>query len=100
MSRKIDHLADDLHVRCAGVEVFPPGASFGPSRVRHYAFVWIIEGGGTVCCDDHKITTRPGTILLWRPGMADHYDFGTKRQTVQAFTHFDVNLPTRRLPSP
>src|ERR1041384_853904 len=92
------HLLPNLYVTCAGVEVFPPGASFGPTRMQDYEFVLVIEGGGTVYCDDRELRAGPGTILLWRPGMTDRYDFDTKRRTVQAYTHFNLELPASGWP--
>jgi len=94
------YLLKNLRVRAAGVEVFPPGATFGPCPVKQYEFVWVIEGGGTVAYDERPHRTGPGTILLWRPGMSDRYDFGTERQSVLAFAVFDLELPARGWPSP
>ncbi len=72
-----------------------PGSSFGPWRMPHYGFAWIIEGCGTTHYDDAVIPTREGSVLLVRPGMTARHDWGNVR-CFQSFIVFDFDS----LPSP
>jgi AraC family transcriptional regulator len=87
MSSKRPH---SLAVTNAGVAVYPPGATFGPRKMKDFEFVWIIEGDAVAVYDERRIEAPAGTILLCRPGMTDAYEWARKRPTIHAFFHFDL----------
>src|SRR5262245_46671497 len=78
------------NVSNAGVAVYPPGATFGPRKLKDFEFVWIIEGSAVGYLDDHRIDAPPGTVLLSRPGMTDRYEWSQKRRSIHAFFHFEI----------
>jgi AraC-like DNA-binding protein len=63
-------------------------STFGPFRCNRYGLAWIIDGGGTTWLDQTVIQTRPGSVLLMRPGMVLRHDWGPRR-TLQSFVVFD-----------
>jgi AraC-like DNA-binding protein len=79
-----------LTVTNTGVAVYPPGATFGPRKMKDYEFVWIIEGEAVAHYDDRQIEAPAGTVLLCRPGMTDRYEWSPKRRSIHAFFHFDL----------
>jgi len=72
-----------------------PGSTFGPWRMPHYGFAWVMQGCGTTYYDDAVIHTREGSVLLARPGMTARHDWGNVR-CFQSFIVFDFDA----LPSP
>lgn len=64
-------------------------STFGPFCCNRYGLAWIVEGGGTTWLDQNVIATRPGTVLLMRPGMVLRHDWGPHR-SFQSFVVFDV----------
>lgn len=80
--------------KTAGVAIYPPGATFGPRRMRDYEFVWIIEGNCRYSRDDQTWATPAGAIVLCRPDATDAFTWDQKRQTRHAYFHFDItHLP-------
>lgn len=82
----------NVRVANRGVAVYPPGATFGPRRMKDYEFVWIMEGDAIARYDEHRIVAPADTVLLCRPGMADTYEWSPKHKSVHAFFHFDFVL--------
>jgi len=80
---------ENLKVSHAGVAVYPPGATFGPRKLKDFEFVWIIEGSAVAQYDDQRIDAPAGTMLLCRPGMTDTYEWSKKRRSIHAFFHFE-----------
>jgi AraC family transcriptional regulator len=76
-----------------GIAVYPPGATFGPRRLKDYEFVWIMEGDVTFHLNQQAIQAPPGTIILAQKGMQDSYEWSQKSRTIHAFFHFDCDLP-------
>lgn len=71
--------------------IYPPGATFGPRRMRDYEFVWIIEGDAQYHRDDQTWAAPAGSIVLCRPDATDAFTWDQKRQTRHAYFHFDVD---------
>ncbi|MEQ7128781.1 helix-turn-helix transcriptional regulator [Actinopolymorpha sp. B11F2] len=78
---------------------YPPGATFGPRTLVDYEFVWLLAGSARWTCDEPDSTRpeppthrhlRPGTLLLARPGMRDHFAWDPTRASLHAFVHFRV----------
>lgn len=80
----------NLKVSQVGVAVYPPGATFGPRKLKDFEFVWIIEGEAVAQYDQRRIEAPAGTVLLCRAGMTDQYEWSKKRRTIHAFFHFDL----------
>jgi AraC-like DNA-binding protein len=76
-----------------------PGSTFGPWRMPHYGFAWIMQGRGTTHYDDTVIETREGTVLLVRPGTVARHDWGDVR-CFQSFIVFDLDSVPRPWPEP
>jgi AraC family transcriptional regulator len=78
---------------------YPPGATFGPRTLIDYEFVWVLAGSATWTCDDPdrpteppvRLHLRPGTLVLARPGMRDHFTWDPTRASLHAFAHFRVD---------
>lgn len=86
---------NSIHVTNAGVAVYPPGATFGPRKMRDFEFVWIIEGEALTSYDEKQIPSPAGSVLLCRPGMTDRYEWSAKRTSMHAFFHFELpSIPT------
>ncbi|HEX4086831.1 MAG TPA: AraC family transcriptional regulator [Chthoniobacteraceae bacterium] len=83
----------NIRVGAAGITNYPPGATFGPRKLREYEFVWIMEGASTASFDGNHIDAPPGTILLSRPGMMDYYQWAERTRTVHAYFHFQCEPP-------
>ncbi len=73
-----------------GVAIYPPGASFGPRRMRDWEFVWLIEGDAEYCWGDLTVAAPEGSIVLCRPGATDFFRWDTLRRTRHAYFHFQV----------
>jgi AraC-like DNA-binding protein len=65
-------------------------STFGPFRCNRYGLAWIIDGGGSTRLDQTTIATRPGSVLLMRPGMVLRHDWGPRR-SLQSFVVFDFD---------
>ncbi|HEX4215230.1 MAG TPA: AraC family transcriptional regulator [Candidatus Dormibacteraeota bacterium] len=86
----------------AGVAVYPPGATFGPRRLRDHEFVWVLQGSADWSAGAERVHLEPGWLLLLRPGMRDRFDWDREQPTRHAFCHFTVPelgppAPGRRL---
>jgi hypothetical protein len=71
-----------------GVAVYPPGATFGPRKMKDYEFVWVMEGEAIAHYDEHRINAPADTVLLCRPGMTDTYQWSSRHKSMHAFFHF------------
>jgi len=74
----------------AAVATYPPGASFGPRRMRDWEFVWMIEGDAQYTWGSAQIAAPEGSIVLCRPGAIDAFEWDRRRRTRHAFFHFDI----------
>jgi len=83
----------NLSVQHGGLAVYPPGATFGPRYLSGYEFVWVLEGGAVAHFDRQTLDVPPGTIILSRPGMTDHYQWAERNRTVHAFFHLQFDPP-------
>jgi AraC family transcriptional regulator len=86
----------------AGVAVYPPGATYGPRRLRDHEFVWLLQGSADWTAGAERIHLEPGWLLLLRPGTRDRFDWDRERPTRHAYCHFTVPesdrpAPVRRL---
>jgi AraC-like DNA-binding protein len=79
-----------LRIETVATSIETARSTFGPSRCASYGLAWIVDGGGTSWLDQHKIPTRPGTVLLMRPGMVLRHDWGPRR-SFQSFIVFDFD---------
>lgn len=79
----------------AGVADYPPGATFGPRRMRDYELVWLVEGSAEYRVDDVVYPAPEGAMVLCRPGTVDAFTWDPKRRTRHAYVHFDVPPPRR-----
>lgn len=78
---------------------YPPGATFGPRVLADFEFVWLLRGSAQwryadddqVSEGDHARALRPGTLLLARPGMRDHFTWDAERPSVHAYVHFSLD---------
>lgn len=75
---------------------YPPGATFGPRVLRDFEFVWLLRGSARWREGTTSLDLRPGTLLLARPGMRDHFSWDPTRPSVHAYVHFSL---AGRLPS-
>jgi AraC-like DNA-binding protein len=91
---------EDVRVTNTGVAVYPPGATFGPRRMKDHEFVWIMEGEAMVHFDEHKIDAPAGSVLLCRPEMTDKYEWSANHKSVHAFFHFDLETIPDGWPRP
>lgn len=82
---------------------YPPGAVFGPRRLRDFEVVWLLEGSarwtvvrpdGTT--DEHVL--RPGTLVLARPGEIDRYEWSSHGRSRHAYVHFTGTVPPTPAP--
>ncbi len=76
--------------KAVGLAVYPPGASFGPRRLRDFELVWVIEGDVEYRADSREWAAPPGTVVLCRPGTTDRFRFDPRGRTRHAYVHFDV----------
>lgn len=86
-------MLDELRVtlpRTIGVATYPPGATFGPRRLRDYEFVWIIDGEVEYGCDGATFAAPPGAIVLCRAGTTDFFRFDPAQRTRHAYFHFNL----------
>lgn len=79
----------------AGVAVYPPGATFGPRRLRDHEFVWVLQGSADWSAGGERIHLEPGWLLLLRPGMRDRFDWDRERPTRHAYCHFTAPASER-----
>jgi AraC family transcriptional regulator len=87
-------------IRMAGNAAYPAGSTFGPRLHQDFEFVWISEG--TVLWEVGGVTlpAPPGTLLLGRPGMRDHFRWDPRRRTRHGFVHFQITAGHATLPPP
>jgi AraC-like DNA-binding protein len=83
----------------SGITVDPPGTNFGPRKIYHYEFIWIMEGEAVITFDQQVIKAQEGTVLLRRSGVKDYYEWSPTKHTVHAYVHFDLDPPRRALAS-
>ena len=69
---------------------YPPGATFGPRTLPDFEFVWLLAGRARWTWEKQRLQLRPGTLLLTRPGMREHYEWDPDRASVHAYVHFRV----------
>ena len=88
-----------FHVLAVATSVETPHTTYGPFPLDRHGLAWIVEGGGTSSLDAHRIATRPGTVLLMRPGMTLRHAWGPLR-SLQSFIVFDFDAVKAPWPSP
>lgn len=69
---------------------YPPGATFGPRRMRDYEFVWLLRGSAVWTVDDDQQLLRPGMLALAQPGVVDQYQWDPDRASTHAYVHFGL----------
>lgn len=88
---------DELDVsapRSGGVALYPPGATFGPRRMREWEFVWMMQGDARYRRNEQEAEAPEGSVVLCRPDATDWFEWDTRRETRHAYFHFDVaSLP-------
>lgn len=78
----------NFHVIAVATSVETPRSTYGPFLLDRHGMAWLAEGGGVSQLDDNRIETRPGTVLLMRPGMVLRHTWGPAR-SFQSFIVFD-----------
>ena len=82
----------------SGVAVYPPGAVFGPRRMRDYEFVWLIEGDAEYTWGGRKVAAPEGSIVLCRPGETDAFRWDPLKPTRHGYYHFQIHSVPRGWP--
>jgi len=80
-----------FRVLTAGITIDPPGATYGPRLSHHYEFIWIMEGDAKLHFDQKVMAGETGMVFLRKPGVRDYYEWSTRRRTVHAYIHFDLD---------
>ena len=78
--------------------VYPPGAGFGPRRMRDFEFVWMVEGDAVYLRDGERTDAPRGSIVLCRPGAVDGFEWDRRTRTRHAYFHFQVHAVPRDWP--
>jgi AraC family transcriptional regulator len=86
-------------LRPTGLVDYPPGAEFGPRRMRDYEFVWIIAGDCVYVRDGERFSCPVDSVVLCTPGTVDHFIWDRHKPTRHAFFHFDLKKGSRRWPA-
>lgn len=86
-------------VSVAGIASYPPGATFGPRRMREYEFVWMIQGDAEYCHGTDWVSAPQGSIVLCRPGATDFFRWDPKRLTRHGYLHFQIDSVPSYWPS-
>ncbi len=73
-----------------GLANYPPGATFGPRRMRDWEFVWVVEGDAEFRQEDRVHAAPEGSIVLCRPGVTDFFRWDPDRRTRHAYFHFEM----------
>ena len=75
----------------AGVATYPPGATFGPRRMRDWEFVWLLEGDAEYRWGEAVADAPEGSVVLCRPGETDSFRWDPHRRTRHGYFHFQVH---------
>ncbi|MCZ7647738.1 MAG: helix-turn-helix domain-containing protein [Planctomycetota bacterium] len=89
-----------FHFHGGGWATLPPGATFGPRKLKDYEFLWVLEGRVRVKLDDWTSPLEPGSVVLARDGMVDYYDWDPDRQTRCVYMHFYFEPVAELAPPP
>jgi len=81
-----------------GVATYPPGASFGPRRMRDWELVWLMRGDAEYRRGEAVAPAPEGSVVLCRPGATDAFRWDLRRQTRHAFVHFRVEATPEEWP--
>ena len=82
-----------------GVADYPPGAAFGPRRMRDFEFVWVLHGSARYFRDERLVAeVGPGGIILCLPNATDRFEWDARLQTRHAYVHFNVRSVPRDWP--
>jgi AraC family transcriptional regulator len=95
-------MCEDLQVTDpsdGGIAIYPPGASFGPRRLKDFEFVWMIEGDATYVCDEIVTPAPQGSVVLCRRGVRDAFQWDSRRKTRHGFFHFKVSTVPQAWPA-
>ena len=77
----------------AAVALYPPGAVIGPRRLADYELVMLVSGSATLTLDQSTVELAPGSWVLARPGMVDHYQWDPLRSSRHYHLHFSLLGP-------
>ena len=81
-----------------GIATYPPGATFGPRRMRDFEFVWLIDGECRYEWDGHEVLAPQGSIVLCRDGTRDGFEWDRRRWTHHAYVTFRLLRRPPELP--
>ncbi|MFD2082127.1 AraC-like ligand binding domain-containing protein [Actinopolymorpha cephalotaxi] len=86
------HASQPILILRTGPEIaeYPPRTTFGPRTLVDFEFVWLLRGSAHWQCGEHRIDLHPGTLLLARPGMRDHFRWDPEHPSAHAYAHFGV----------
>ncbi len=88
-----------FRVIAVATSVETPRSTYGPFPLDLYGLAWVAEGGGATFLDAVRIDTHPGTVMLMRPGMTLHHNWGRAR-SFQSFIVFDFDSLSPPWPDP
>ena len=71
------------------VATYPPGATFGPRRLRDWEFVWLLEGDAEYRRNEVLYPAPQGSLVLCQPPATDSFRWDTTRRTRHAYFHFE-----------
>lgn len=91
----VDWLSDPI---IHGLATYPPGATFGPRRLRAFEFVWLIDGDCRYEWDGRSVRAPQGSIVLCRDGALDGFEWDPERWTHHAYVTFEVLREPPELP--
>ena len=84
----------------SGVATYPPGATFGPRRMRDYEFVWLLAGDAEYRRGSTRVAAPQGSLVLCRPGATDAFRWDAARRTAHGFFHFQIASFPPHWPAP
>jgi len=88
-----------FRILAVATSVETPRTTYGPFPLDRHGLAWVVEGGGTSTFDARSVETRPGTVMLMRPGMTLRHDWGRAR-SFQTFIVFDFDAVEPPWPAP
>jgi AraC-like DNA-binding protein len=83
-----------------GIVQYRPGDRLAPRVLPDYEVVLMIEGTATYVANGTEHRAPPGSVILGRPGVREHYLWDVSGLTRHAYFHFDIEHLPGDLPAP
>ena len=90
----------DVSPSTSGIATYPPGATYGPRRLRDYELVWMIEGDALYRWNDNAVDAPQGSVVLCRPDTTDFFRWDPSKRTRHGYVHFNVAHAPDAWPAP